>query len=155
VVDGNGKPLLRVQEEGDGFSRGAYLFDSGGHSVAHIGATPSGGRVYVSTAGKPPAALMAADYKGSPVIELSDSGKAFMSMDKTAMTFYGQGGVPLAVFGSNNRAKGYLELDDGGGSRMVEAGSLDNHRGYVLASPWKPSTTPEGDPSVLKGGGKK
>jgi hypothetical protein len=98
---------------------------------------------------------MFADYKGSPIIELSDSGRSFLSMDKTAITFYGEGGAPLAVFGSKSRAKGYLELDDGGGSRMVEAGSLDSHKGYVLASPYQPSTTPQGDPSVLLGGGKK
>jgi hypothetical protein len=58
------------------------------------------------------------------------------------------------MFGTRNKSKGYMELNDSNGSKMVEAGMLDTHKGYVLASPYSPSVEPHGDPSVLKGGGK-
>ena len=60
---------------------------------------------------------------------------------------------PRSMNGSNGR--GYLELNDAGGSKMVEAGSLATGKGYVLVTPWTASVTPGGDPSVLRGGKKK
>lgn len=64
-------------------------------------------------------------------------------------------GTSLGFFGTKAVGKGYLELDDADGSVMVEAGMLNSHEGYVLTSPEQPSTTPQGDPSVLKGHRKK
>jgi hypothetical protein len=64
-------------------------------------------------------------------------------------------GNSLAFFGGKAVGKGYLELDDADGSIMVEAGMLNSHVGYVLTNPWQPSSTPEGDPSLIKGGRKK
>ncbi|MEO7205732.1 MAG: hypothetical protein ABI145_02870 [Steroidobacteraceae bacterium] len=57
----------------------------------------------------------------------------------------------LAFFGSKNAGKGYLELSEGG-SIMVEAGALNSHKGYVLATPYRSSVDPRGNPSVLQGG---
>jgi hypothetical protein len=61
----------------------------------------------------------------------------------------------LAFFGGKAVGKGYLELSDADGAVMVEAGMLNSHVGYVLTQPYQPSSTPEGDPSVIKGGRKK
>ncbi|MEO7208600.1 MAG: hypothetical protein ABI145_18000 [Steroidobacteraceae bacterium] len=62
---------------------------------------------------------------------------------------------PVGFFGEKASGKGFMHLDDAEGSIMVEAGSLDTHVGYVLVNPWQPSSTPQGDPSVLKGGRQK
>ena len=71
-----------------------------------------------------------------------------------AVTIYGPRGGPFgSMNGSNGR--GYLELNDAGGSKMVEASSLVTGKGYVLVTPWTASVTPGGDPSVLRGGKKK
>jgi hypothetical protein len=35
---------------------------------------------------------------------------------------------------------------------MVEAGGLDDHKGYVLTTPYRASVDPRGNPSVLMGG---
>jgi hypothetical protein len=59
---------------------------------------------------------------------------------------------PVGFFGEKASGKGFMHLDDPQGAIMVEAGSLDAHVGYVLTNPWQSSTTPQGDPSVLKGG---
>jgi hypothetical protein len=54
--------------------------------------------------------------------------------------------------GTKADGKGYLELNDSSGLKMVEAGSLDKHKGYVLTTPYHASVTLGGDPSVLLGG---
>jgi hypothetical protein len=64
-------------------------------------------------------------------------------------------GNGLAFFGAKAVGKGYLDLDDADGAIMVEAGMLNSHVGYVLTNPAQPSSTPEGDPSLIKGGRKK
>jgi hypothetical protein len=61
-------------------------------------------------------------------------------------------GTTLAFFGAKSIGKGYLDLDAPDGSVMVEAGMLNSHVGYVLTNPAQPSSTPEGDPSMIKGG---
>jgi hypothetical protein len=154
VVDDNGKPLMRVQQNGSGFSRGAYFFTTEGKSVAYIGATTdTSGRVYVSKPEQPPAVMMWAFIDGKPGIQLAVNGKHLVELDPQSLTYLNSGGTEVAHFGlSANSQKGYLDLGEPTGSKMVEAGVTDNHRGYVLVAPWQPSTTPEGDPSVLFGG---
>jgi hypothetical protein len=56
------------------------------------------------------------------------------------------------VFLGIRKMRGYMELADESGNKMVEAGSLDDHKGYVLASPYRSSVGPNGNPSVLMGG---
>ncbi len=154
VVDDSGKPLMRVQADDGSFSRGMYVFDDGGHSVAHVGSWAKGGRIYVNTPASLPSGMLAADTTG-PIFKLASNSKPFVLIDKQSISFYGDNGGPaLALFGSKNRSKGYMELNDSGGNKMVEAGSLDSHKGYVLASPYQASVEPHGDPSVLKGAGK-
>jgi hypothetical protein len=151
VVDHAGKPLMRVQDADESFSRGVYVFDSNGNSVAHMGVLNGAGRVYVSRAGVLPEAMMAVTEKG-PLFRLSAAGKSMVKIDKESLAYYNDADTAIAVFGSKARSKGYLELNDDGGNKMVEAGSLQDHKGYVLASPYETRGGVLGDPSVLKGG---
>jgi hypothetical protein len=57
-----------------------------------------------------------------------------------------------ALFLGTRKLRGYLELNDESGTKMVEAGALDDHKGYVLATPYRASVGPSGNPSVLMGG---
>jgi hypothetical protein len=59
--------------------------------------------------------------------------------------------TPAAFFGTK-ALKGYLELNDESGTKMVEAGSLKDNKGYVLTTPYRASVSPNGNPSVLMGG---
>jgi hypothetical protein len=151
VVDRAGKPLMRVQDAAEGFSRGIYVFDGNGNSVAHMGVLSGGGRVYASRPGVPPEATMKATETG-PLFALAAGGKFQVKIDKESLAYYNDGETPIAVFGSKGRSKGYLELNDSGGNKMVEAGSFQDHKGYVLASPYETRGGVLGDPSVLKGG---
>jgi hypothetical protein len=108
----------------------------------------------VARPGSLPEALMGMAADG-PEFRLSADAKPMVRVTPGAISFLGTSGSTIALFGSKgDRAKGYLEINDGAGSKMVEAGSLDSHKGYVLASPYKTSTAVTGDPSVLKGGGR-
>ena len=158
IVDAAGKPIMQVTDAVSGTaSRGIYVFSASGIGAsAHIGILPNaGGRVYVAIPGNLPEAGMSMSDQG-PQFSLNSDSKTAMRMLPGGLYFYGTSGSPIALFGSKgDRAKGYLEINDGAGNKMVEAGSLDSHKGYVLASPYKASTAPTGDPSVLKGGGGK
>jgi hypothetical protein len=151
VVDRAGKPLMRVQDADESFSRGIYVYDSNGNSVSHMGVLSGAGRVYVSRPGVLPEAMMAVTEKG-PLFRLSAAGKSMVKIDKESLAYYTDSETAIAVFGSKARTKGYLELNDDGGNKMVEAGSLQDHKGYVLASPYETRGGVLGDPSVLKGG---
>ena len=152
VVDSAGKPLMRVTEEGHGFSRGIYVYDSKTVIAGHMGAAEDGsGRVYVTENGQLPMALMAVGSQGG-MFQVSAGGKKSVLIDKFNMVFYTDGGNPLSLFGTKNRGKGYMELNDSGGSKMVEAGMLNEGKGYVLATPYRSSVGINGNPSVLMGG---
>ena len=154
VVDEDGKPIMRVSVDDGTFSRGVYAFNEGGASVAHLGSSAFGGRMYVSRPGKLPEAYLGVIDKGSQLKVGSSGSNAALMLKPDDLTFLSDGNSVLALFGTRNRNKGYLELNDSSGSKMVEAGMLENHKGYVLASPYHTSVDPHGDPSVLKGGGK-
>ena len=154
VVDDDGKPVMRVSVDDGTFSRGVYLFNDAGASVAHLGSSTFGGRMYVSRPGKLPEAYLGVIEKGSQLKVGSSGSNALLLVNPEDLAFRSEGGSVLALFGTRNKSKGYLELNDSSGSKMVEAGMLDNHKGYVLASPYRASVEPHGDPSVLKGGGK-
>ncbi len=150
VVDSAGKVLLRVTEQGNGFSRGAYLYDQGEKVVGYIGGDADGGRVYATKNGQLPQAMIAAT--DGPLVYLRGTQKAAMKIDPVFMVFYGDSGSPLSVFGTRDRLKGYMELNDGGGSKMVEAGMLNSRVGYVMTNPSRSSVGINGNPSVLMGG---
>lgn len=152
VVDSAGKPIMRVTEEGSGFSRGIYVYGSKTVISAHLGADADGsGRVYVTKNGELPMALMAVGASG-PTFLLSGGGKHAVEIGKSSMVFYSESGNPLSLFGTKDRGKGYMELNDSGGSKMVEAGMLNAGKGYVMANPARSSVGINGNPSVLMGG---
>lgn len=154
VVDRAGKPLMRVAEAGEDFSRGMYVFNGNGSTVAHVGVMTDGyGRMYVAPPGGFPAAQLGAQPDGGIVTVSSASTHAAM-LNKEALHFFGDSKAKVAVFGTKNRAKGYLELNDSAGNKMVEAGMLNSQKGYVLASPYRATVDPRGDPSVIRGAGK-
>ena len=151
VVDRAGKVLMKITEDGDGLSRGAYMYDGAEKVVAYIGGDTKGGRVYATRAGALPMAMI--HGVGTPSLLLRGAaGTLAASIDDSAVTFFSDGGNALASFGTKNRAKGYLELNDGNGTKMVEAGMLDSRKGYVMATPYRASVGPNGNPSVLMGG---
>jgi hypothetical protein len=94
---------------------------------------------------------MSASAEGGS-FELGLGGKPQVKMDKKSLAYYNDGGAVISVFGSKDRTKGYMELNDASGTKMVEAGSLNTRQGYVLASPYRSSVDPRGNPSVLQGG---
>ncbi len=152
VVDSAGKPLMRVTEEGHGFSRGIYMYNSNVSIAAHLGSDRDGsGRVYVTKNGELPMALMAVGSQGG-IFQLSAGGKKSVVIDKSYIVFYTDGGNPLSLFGTKDRGKGYMELNDSGGSKMVEAGMLKAGVGYVMTNPARSSVGINGNPSVLMGG---
>jgi hypothetical protein len=83
---------------------------------------------------------------------VNTNGKQAVQIDKSSMVFYSDGGKPLSLFGTKDRGKGYMELNDPGGSKMVEAGMLKAGVGYVLTTPYRSSVGINGNPSVLMGG---
>lgn len=152
VVDGEGKIIMRVGEKGDaGYSRGVYAFDDSGRPVAHMGANETGGRFYAMSPGSKIPELVLGVGKKGPGILMNDASGEKVTMGYESLAFYGDGDAVLSKFGTKNKTKGYLELNDSNGI-MVEAGALDDHKGYVLANPYRASPELRGDPSVLKGG---
>jgi hypothetical protein len=118
----------------DGGGRVALTGPSGGKSAVSLSVEPTGGKVRVFPRGG-----------GSAQAELTSEAAG------GAFTAYNSSGSPIAFFGSK-QTRGYLELNDAGGKVMIEAGSLPEHKGYVLASPYETRGGVLGDPSVLKGG---
>jgi hypothetical protein len=152
AVDSAGKPIMRVTDAGNGFSRGIYMYNSNASIAAYIGGAEDGsGRVYVTKNGQLPMALMAVG-SGGGLFQLSTGGKRSVVIDKSYVVFYNDAGSPLSLFGTKDRGKGYMELNDSGGSKMVEAGMLKAGVGYVMTNPARSSVSPSGNPSVLMGG---
>jgi hypothetical protein len=125
---------LLASESGGGL---ALTGPSGGASAVSLKVEPTGGKVRVFPAGG-----------GSALAELAGEASG------GAVTIYSPRGGPLGSMNAGN-GRGYLELNDAGGNKMVEASSQADGKGYVLVTPWTTSVTPEGDPSVLRGGKKK
>jgi cell division protein FtsB len=86
------------------------------------------------------------------LFRLNTNGKQAVQIDRSSMVFYSEGGSPLSLFGTKDHGKGYMELNNSGGSKMVEAGMLKSGVGYVLATPYRSSVDINGNPSVLMGG---
>jgi len=152
VVDRLGQVIMRVDDVSQDLARGAYFYGRGGKIGSHVGANDDGGRVYVSR-GDLPQVGMGSGADGNSLLVRGDGGA--LSLTKAdAITFFGRSNAAIALFGSKDSTKGYLELNDPTGNIMVEAGSLVSHKGYVLANPYKASTALTGDPSVIRGGGR-
>jgi hypothetical protein len=155
VVDGKNKELMRVGEWEYGHNRGIYVNDQNGDVVAHMGEIGGSGdgRVYVQKSNSATPTAEMAETTSGPVIALEEQGKLEVMLDKETLAFYDDNKTQLSRFGTRNRKKGFLTLNENG-EMMIEAGVLNDHKGYVLARPERPSMDPHGDPSVLKGAGK-
>jgi hypothetical protein len=105
----------------------------------------------VTRKGVLPMAMMAVTPNG-PVFHLGEGGKLAVGINLSSLVFYNDSGNPLSLFGTKDRGKGYMELNDSGGSKMVEAGMLNAGKGYVMANPARSSVGINGNPSVLMGG---
>jgi hypothetical protein len=85
----------------------------------------------------------------------SDATSAGLSIASTVTVPTGGTAIGIstpALFLGTRKLRGYLELNDESGNKMVEAGGLDEHKGYVLTTPYRASVDPRGNPSVLMGG---
>lgn len=156
VVDKDGKTIMRVAASDSNTDRGILVFNAAGQAVAQLGVTGWGGLLALmnsQSGAKEPDILLGISYEG-PKLQLKERGKKLFELDKASLAFYGDNNAGLSVFGTKKRLKGYLELNDTNGNIMVEAGVLESNKGYVMATPWRPSPDVRGDPSVIKGGGK-
>jgi hypothetical protein len=155
VVDKEGKTIVRIAARDSNSLGGIFIFDPKGQAVVQLGMTGWGGLltlINVKSTGNDPDIALGVSSEG-PKLQLKEGGKKQFELDKESLSFYGDNNSVLSLFGTKKKVKGYLELNDANGI-MVEAGVLDSHKGYVMASPWRPSPDVRGDPSVLKGGGK-
>ena len=155
VVDKEGKTIVRIAATDSDAVRGLRVFDATGQAVAQVGMTHSGGLLALMntmSGAKEPDILLGVSSDG-PKFRIQGNGKTQFELDNENLAFYSDGSSVLSLFGTKKRVKGYLELNDANGI-MVEAGVLDSHKGYVMATPWRPSPDVRGDPSVIKGGGK-
>jgi hypothetical protein len=151
VVDEEGKIIMRVGEQDSNFSRGIYAYNENGLGVAYMGESAMGGRFYAKRPESSGGELVFGIGPNGPTVLIYNAGNKQFELGRESLAFYGDGNSVLSLFGTKNRVKGYLELNDSNGI-MVEAGALDDHKGYVLANPYRPSPELRGDPSVLKGG---
>lgn len=157
VVDQKGKIVMRVQDAGmSALSRGLYVYDSGSDGpMAYVGASSEGGRIYAAgaKATRPDVQMMATP--GGPVFILrSPGGAELVRLDKLGITLLNSKENVASRIGLKDD-RGLVEVDDASGMKMVEAGSLPNGKGYVLANPFTPNMTAAGNPSMLLGGSKK
>lgn len=167
----NSKPQLVMGIGPDGPK--LQIFDESGKQQQFL-LKPQSIAFYAANGGEKGADLIMGLGTKGPGIQMNEAGQLKFSVQRDSLGFYGDGGSVrsrlqkesigfygddgksvLSLFGAKNREKGFLQLSDSNGDAMVEAGVLDSHKGYVLASPYQASVDPHGDPSVLRGGKKK
>jgi hypothetical protein len=182
VYDMAGKAIVKAQEKGTS-PRGLLVLnaqeqiaaqstvDSTGAGVVKVltskgvgvgglfASETGGGLALTGGAGGPSAISLKVESTGGKVRVFPAAGGSAMAeltAESTggAVTIYHPRGAPLGSMNAAN-GRGYLELNDATGSKMVEASSQADGKGYVLVTPWQVSVTPQGDPSVLRGGKKK
>lgn len=159
VVDRAGKAIMRVQGEAtEKASRGVYVYSAASDApLAHMGITTDGvGRIYAkNAASKRPQVQMLGPSGGAPalVLVLRDDGEGFNSLEQQGLLIRNGDGKPIGSITSQS-GTGYLALSDSSGNTMVDAGTLKSQKGYVRVNPYRASTSPQGDPSVLIGGKK-
>jgi hypothetical protein len=157
VFGDNQKALVSLRTDQKGGS--VEVMTATGTTVGGLLASDTGGGLALTgpAGGKSAVSLSVSGYGG--VVRVFPQGGGTAQAEFTtsaaggAITAYNGTGAPIAMVGSKD-GKGYFELNDPSGTKMVEAGSTKNSKGYVLVTPWQVSTDMKGDPSVLKGGGK-
>jgi hypothetical protein len=164
VVDSAGKPLMRVTEEGNGFSRGIYVYDTNTLIAGHLGVMQDGsGRVYVTKKGALPIVVAAATSDGGSLALTGPAGgsnsavKLSVGSSGGKVQVFPQGGgsaqaelkaTPAGgefdVYNKQGEAVGWLEATSGGNGKFtigragkiyVEAAVLENGKGMIIAGP--------------------
>ncbi len=164
VVDRAGKPLMRVTEEGFGFSRGIYVYDSQTLIAGHLGVMQDGsGRVYVTRKGTLPVVVAAATPDGGSLAVTGPTGGSNSAVKLSVGSSGGRvqvfpqaGGSTQAelkatpaggefdVYNKQGEAVGWLETTSGGNGKFtigragkiyVEAAVLQNGKGMIIAGP--------------------
>lgn len=164
VVDSAGKPLMRVTEEGFGFSRGIYVYDSKTLIAGHLGVMQDGGgRVYVTRKGVLPIVVAAATSDGGSLALTGPAGgsnsavKLSVEPSGGKVQVFPQGGgsaqaelraMPAGgavnIYNSQGEAVGWLEATSGGNGKFtigragkiyVQAAVLQNGKGMIIAGP--------------------
>jgi hypothetical protein len=151
VVDARGKTVMDVDVEKD--NSPSLQVGNPTSGAVTVGALNGSGAVIVYRSGGKRAAGLGS-YQGSLGVHVfaGDGEKQAVQVDESSIVFYSDEGNPLSLFGTKDREKGYMELNDSGGMKMVEAGMLNSKVGYVLATPYRSSVGVNGNPSVLMGG---
>ena len=141
VVDRKGKPIMWVGEAGEkegegGFSRGMYIHNAAGFSVAHVGALAEGtGRIYVASTASGPAVGMYMSDKGGRIF-MRHEGHTVFAVDKQSLTLYNSAELATVALQTAEQSKvGRLILFDASGKVMVQAGTTDKQVGAVFAGP--------------------
>jgi hypothetical protein len=136
VVDSAGRPILRVREEADAASRGLYVLNQSGNTLASMGAFSNGGIVVArdGTQGGKVGALMAS-AQGSGMVVQSAGGQESVLVDgrNSRIALMNNSGVSTVELVTG--VTGRLILRDGSGNNVVEAGSLPSGVGIVRAGP--------------------
>jgi hypothetical protein len=170
VNDAADKPVMIVQEErttevkdASGqtkptvTSRGAHVYNAQGFVVARTSVDSDGNGRFVAkdSTGKGATVGMMITKQGSLVAVAGNDGKTRVSASASeGLVVYNSKGTPVGSLGATPGEKGFLEVNDESGARMVEAGSTPDGKGVVKVNPWQVRVDPLGQPSVLMGGKK-
>jgi len=138
-------------------NRGAHILNGKGQTVARAAADNEGNGYMLArdSSGKGATAGMIVTSGGSQLLLAGSDGKTRTAAKSTeGFVVYNAKGIAVGSLGSAS-SKGYFELSDAEGNKMVESSSQPDGKGYVLVTPWQVSVAALGDPSVLRGGKKK
>ena len=136
VVDGSGKPLLRVQ---DGRARGLTLFTASGAQVAGISALPEGGFFKAGSGSGFPEIVVGVTTGVAAMLVRDAPSKARATMGlvngKPIVEFANDNYVNVAAFGQGTTGGGFLQLGNAEGDARVEGGVNANGCGVVRTHP--------------------
>jgi hypothetical protein len=156
----NGAPVgpgVVITGGGEDTRRGMYLMNAAGNRLAVIGEETGRGHgviVLGNGEGAPVVGMQAGTGGNSRgFIVLGPEGRLAAAMlggtESADRGFYVYGEEKSIGAMTIRNGRGYFELADDAGSVMVEAGSLDSRRGYVIVNPY---IQQRNNPSVLMGG---
>lgn len=161
VLDSNGKPLFRVNDEGG--KRAAVLFNDSGVIVANLSVKDGNGIIAARTAtaqgGNTPgdslgtgAGGIFTDSKGNVAFQLSRAdGKNWLTLTQDeGLTINNASGNVAAQVGFGKIGGGRLSICNSGGNAQVEAGVLQDGRGIVRVYPLS-TKSPIPIPTFLRG----
>ena len=155
IVDRQGAPILRVEEEGGESSRGLYLLNAAGNVLVQATGFPGadGGRVQVRNGKSKVGPWVGLGYpEEGPVIAMKTiDGKNLFMANTLGLVWFNAQEIPAVKLGVGESGKaGYFTIADEKGAQVVEAGSLKDGRGIVRVFPNKGQTAPI--PQFIMGG---